>query len=252
MSDSEKKEGDQGDQGRVHRRGFFVEGLRNILKPIAHMAERRLDKVGLPDWEEYQRTRKTDARGSSDPIPGVPLPDRPVLRPPGALDEDAFLDTCLTSGQCVSSCPVNAIKWAIDEDSRREGKPFIDPQDQACVVCEDLSCMQACPSGALVPIAKESIRMGLAVLDESVCVRVQGEDCQICVDKCPLGADAISIAYYASPIEVHEDGCVGCGVCEMYCPTEPRAIVVKSFDVLAAEEEQRPDDDVDGSYLPLD
>ena len=56
----------------------------------------------------------------------------------------------------------------------------------------------------------------------------------------------------ARPIEVHEEGCVGCGVCEMYCPTEPRAIVVKSFDVIAAEEEQRPDDDVDGSYLPLD
>jgi MauM/NapG family ferredoxin protein len=252
MSDSGKKENEEKDDGRVHRRGFFVEGFRNLLKPIANMAEKRLDKVGLPDWDEYQRTKKQDTAESSGPIPRSPLPDRPVLRPPGALDEESFLDTCLTSGQCISSCPVSAIKWAIDEDSRREGKPFIDPQEQACVVCEDLSCMQACPSGALVPVEKESIRMGLAVLDESVCVRSEGEDCQICVDKCPLGIDAISVAFYGSPIEVHEAGCVGCGVCEMYCPTEPRSIIVKSFDVLDAEEDQRPDDDVDGSYLPMD
>ena len=77
--------------------------------------------------------------------------------------------------------------------------------------------------------------MGLAIVDEEFCVRTHGEDCQICVDKCPLGVDAISISEFGSSIEVHEHGCTGCGVCEMYCPTEPRAITIKPFAVLEAE-----------------
>jgi len=250
---------------RVHRRGFFVEGFRNLLKPLANIAERRLDRVGLPDWDEYKRRHPPGSSRASPErtLPRAPLPDRPVLRPPGALAEATFLDTCLTSGQCVSSCPVSAIKWAIDDDPRRDGKPFIDAHDQACVVCEDLSCMRACPSGALTPVPKAAIRMGLAVVDDAVCVRTQGEDCQICVDKCPIGVDAISIAYYGSPIDVHESGCVGCGVCEMYCPTSPRAIVVRPIDLIeadrvareSAERERPPDDDapsVSGTYLPMD
>ena len=69
--------------------------------------------------------------------------------------------------------------------------------------------------------------MGLAVVRRDVCVRGQGEECQICVDKCPLGSAAIHIPYFGAEITVNPDGCTGCGVCEMYCPTEPKAIVIE-------------------------
>ena len=231
MSDEEKKEDEEetreDEEGDVNRRSFFTEGFRHMLKPLADVVEARMEKVGLPDFDEYERGKGDYHSPSPDEAQFAPLPDRPVLRPPGALDEEQFLQTCMVSGQCVSACPVAAIKVTMDPDPMKEGRPFIDPQGQACVVCEDLSCMKVCPSSALMSIAREDIRMGLAEVDEAFCVRTQGEDCQICVDKCPLGESAITISYFGGPVEVLDPGCTGCGVCEMYCPTEPKAIVIE-------------------------
>ena len=85
--------------------------------------------------------------------------------------------------------------------------------------------MHACPSGALELVELAKIQMGLARLYEEHCLRSNGEDCRICVEKCPLGEAAIRIDQ-AGTVEVREPGCVGCGVCEMYCPTTPKAIVI--------------------------
>jgi ferredoxin-type protein NapG len=259
MSDEEKKEDEEetreDEEGDVNRRSFFTEGFRHMLKPLADVVEARIEKVGLPDFDEYERGKGGYHSPSPDEAQFAPLPDRPVLRPPGALDEEQFLQTCMVSGQCVSACPVAAIKVTMDPDPMKEGRPFIDPQGQACVVCEDLSCMKVCPSSALMSIAREDIRMGLAEVDEGFCVRTQGEDCQICVDKCPLGESAITISYFGGPVEVLDPGCTGCGVCEMYCPTEPKAIVVKPLSE-SVDSEDSPDDGPspsdEGTYLPMD
>ena len=112
------------------------------------------------------------------------------------------------------------------EDSSLRGTPYIDPDLAACVVCDELSCMKACPSGALKLVDKPgNIHMGLARVNFSLCVRGRGEACQICVDKCPLGAEAIRIGANGQ-VEVRAAGCVGCGVCQFYCPTTPRAIII--------------------------
>ncbi|MBW2707616.1 MAG: 4Fe-4S binding protein [Deltaproteobacteria bacterium] len=44
----------------------------------------------------------------------VPLlrKDRVLLRPPGALDEDIFLASCIKCGQCLQVCPPQVIKLA--------------------------------------------------------------------------------------------------------------------------------------------
>jgi ferredoxin-type protein NapG len=94
-------------------------------------------------------------------------------------------------------------------------------------MCDDLSCTKDCPSGALQPVSAENVDMGIAEVDPELCVRRQGEDCQICVDKCPVGPLAIDIPDLGGEVEVKVDGCTGCGVCQMYCPTDPRAIVVR-------------------------
>jgi ferredoxin-type protein NapG len=151
--------------------------------------------------------------------------EKVYLRPPGALPEDAFLSTCERSGQCIAVCPVDAIKW-----SRRIGDvhtPVIEPELAACVVCDGLKCTQACPSGALRPLAyPEQIRMGLAVVDGAACLRGSGDDCKVCVDLCPIGEPALTLDG-SGPPRVIESGCVGCGVCQQYCPTTPKAIVVR-------------------------
>ena len=151
---------------------------------------------------------------------------RTLLRPPGAIPEAEFLEVCHRCGKCVEVCPADAIKLYACDDDHLNGTPVIDPDIAACVICDDLACMNVCPSGALVLVdSPHSIRMGLAVMNHSVCVRSQGEDCTKCIDLCPLGESAIRLDA-AGKVEVLDPGCVGCGVCQFHCPTEPKAIII--------------------------
>lgn len=153
--------------------------------------------------------------------------DEPVVtdwvRPPGALPESAFHDTCSRCGTCVNVCPVQCIK--IDPNCiKGEGVPYIDVEAQPCVLCEGLRCMQSCPSGALVPTLLADIDMGTAVWNEQACLRSQGQHCTLCVDHCPVGMAALELI--EGKIVVKEEGCTGCGVCQHACPTMPKSIIV--------------------------
>jgi ferredoxin-type protein NapG len=222
------------EKGRVHRRGFFAEGLRNILRPIADLVEKRMEAMEVEGWvaSDSGSAGLEPGRYGSPPYPspwdsGGPDSSRTLLRPPGALPEEEFLRRCTSCGECVKACPVSAIRLVSSPDPLQDRKPAIEARVQACVVCDDIACTKVCPSGALQTLSREEIRMGTAVLRRDSCLRSRGEDCQICVDKCPLGARAIEIPHAGAEVVVHAGGCVGCGVCEMYCPTEPRAIVVE-------------------------
>ena len=185
------------------RRQFFRESVRSVLRPLADYLDRRLGSKG------------------SRP--------RAWLRPPGALAEAAFLETCFRCGNCVAACPAQAIRPLESTDDVLRNTPIIVPDLAACVVCDELACMKVCPSGALKLVDSPLlIRMGLAVVDHSVCVRSSGEDCMICVDRCPLGAQAIRVDELRR-IQVLQPGCVGCGVCQLYCPTQPKAITVEAL-----------------------
>ena len=179
-----------------NRRGFFREFLKRVVDPAAAYAEKRLPQ---------QPTR---------------------LRPPGALPERTFLDTCQRDGQCVEVCPAEAIKPYRGPEAALRDTPHIDPADQPCVACDGLLCMSACPSGALSPRPLEQIRMGLAKVDQGVCVRRHDDDCRVCLDNCPLSTKALRLDA-ASAVEVLAAGCIGCGVCQWTCPTSPKAIVVE-------------------------
>ncbi|MEA2735072.1 MAG: ferredoxin-type protein NapG, partial [Humisphaera sp.] len=106
------------------------------------------------------------------------------------------------------------------------GAPYIVAAEAPCVACDGLHCMQNCPSGALVFTPLVEIDIGTAEWKPQLCTRtVLGDDCRICVDQCPLGSAAL-VLDEAGRVKVIEDGCIGCGVCEHYCPTEPKSIVV--------------------------
>ena len=212
----------RGQPGGVPRREFFRQGFRNLFESVAKAVGDRIERMQLPP----EVFRDPGRPAGSPPGRDAALEGR-TLRPPGALKEDLFVDRCARSGQCVSACPVQAIRVVGSEDGRQNGTPYIDPQIQACVVCEGLHCMRACPSGALSFVPRHLIAMGLAEVRHDTCVRSSGEECQICVDKCPLGRSAIEIPHFGGRVEVKAGGCVGCGVCEMYCPTDPKAIVVR-------------------------
>lgn len=200
------------DDRPVDRRHFFRRGLRELLKPLVNAAE-PIERA-LAELEGLDRPR---------PSSRSPLPLPVFLRPPGALPETAFRETCSRCGICVSVCPANAIQ--IDTSGMiANGAPYIVAAESPCVICDGLHCMQNCPSGALVFTPAADIDMGTAMWHEDVCVRSRGEDCQICVDRCPIGEKAIALE--GRQVRVFEDGCTGCGVCEHDCPTDPKSITV--------------------------
>ena len=93
------------------------------------------------------------------------------------------------------------------------------PTEHACVLC--LQCTEVCPTGALrVVEQKEDVRIGVAVVDKRTCVSHNGTGvCGACHTACPLRNIAITQGLHNRPI-VHEDHCVGCGLCEEACIIE--------------------------------
>ncbi len=175
------------------RRAFFREAAARLVTPLADYLEAR----------------------------GVGPAVRTRLRPPGAIDEQRFLETCHRCGACVDSCPADAIFPLDETKGEAVGTPSIDPDRAACVVCDGLNCTTSCPSGALLPLlSARDVRMGVAMVYAPLCVRSRGESCTLCVDRCPMGDAAIRIGDDDLP-EVRTPGCVGCGVCQLSCPTDP-------------------------------
>ena len=185
--------------------------------------------------------------------------DRPrrFLRPPGARTQVQFEEACSRCGMCVAVCPARCIMLSPGDDASGQqavagGLPYIVARDSPCVVCDELSCMSACPTGALTPVADaEQIRMGVARVDVHRCLRTApldrgqpvsvggppagGEDCRICVTQCPLGDKAIGVSD-TGLIEVR-NGCIGCGICEWACPTEPTSVWVAPAEAHSATDE---------------
>lgn len=190
------------------RRHFFRSSLSRLLGPAAEYVERRLP-VKLPV------------------ISGI-------LRPPGALPEEEFLDTCFRCGSCADRCPAHAIQRLESRNEQLTGTPYLRLDEKACGVCEDLACMKFCPSGALRLVDRAAIRIGLAKVDHASCERSSGGDCSICVDECPIGETAICLdangRVAVTDPRASGAGCVGCGVCQEKCPVRPiRAIRVLAY-----------------------
>ena len=237
--------------------------------------EKRLSKGG----EERRRVLRSIVVGTA--VVGASLAGllqhklahaAPRLRPPGAIDEEAFLAACIKCGQCVQVCPIEAIELADLLDGLGNGTPYIVARDQACdFSCDATQCILACPTGALSHAIdkKEQVRMGVAKLARpDACLARQGKGwkgpargrdfsgvlrwtevdrwkaqpvaghaydldlCDLCVRECPIEGAIALAPMSADPADkrrtpVVEATCVGCGVCEMMCPTEPLAITVE-------------------------
>ncbi|MCL2808404.1 MAG: 4Fe-4S dicluster domain-containing protein [Coriobacteriia bacterium] len=161
-----------------------------------------------------------------------------LLKPPGAVSDDDFIARCISCGKCALACPYGAIKTATLADGRAGGTPYIDARSKACRLCEDFPCVAVCPTGALRDIEKRTdVKMGTAVINEEICaVYAEGHRCEVCYRSCPLIDKAITIDYRERPNDkihvlfapiIHEDVCVGCGICVERCVISEPEIAIK-------------------------
>lgn len=165
-----------------------------------------------------------------------------ALRPPGALAELDFEAACIKCGQCVNACPPDILKLAPAGADLPIGTPYFIPRTGACIMCPDIPCMKACPTGALSPKLADinDARMGLAVIDIENCLSWRGLRCEICYRDCPIRGKAIVLEDAPRGMSKHavfhpivnSDACTGCGICEKSCPTELAAIRILPRDMV--------------------
>lgn len=150
-----------------------------------------------------------------------------LIRPPGAQGEKDFSSRCVKCGRCIEACPYAAIVTAGRNAGSAVGSPTLDLRNQACRLCHDFPCAAACPTDALRGIAAvEDVDMGYAVVNEDLCIALQGMRCEVCYRACPLIDRAITIDYRLregdsihsvfAPV-IDEQACVGCGLCVERC-----------------------------------
>jgi MauM/NapG family ferredoxin protein len=164
-----------------------------------------------------------------------------VIRPPGALPEEQFLDRCIRCGKCMKVCPTNGLQPTfLEAGVEGIGTPILVPRVGQCeYVC--VSCTRVCPTNAITElneIEKKSIKIGTARIDTTRCIPwSEYEDCLVCEEQCPIPTKAIKfevreiitfngdVRRIKFPV-VLKDKCIGCGICENKCPVKPQAAII--------------------------
>ncbi len=158
-------------------------------------------------------------------IPGFLRPSSGIgIRPPAAVNPSLFGYLCCRCGNCSKVCPTriitpqtdpgNIVNWMTPEISFRSGYCL-----ETCNLCS-----RVCPSGAITLFgieAKKQLFMGTAEIQLKDCLLLHNKECVRCRESCKY--DALVFVADHSVLQgtpaVYTDKCVGCGACEVICPT---------------------------------
>jgi Pyruvate/2-oxoacid:ferredoxin oxidoreductase delta subunit len=165
--------------------------------------------------------------------------DTALLRPPGVTDEAGFLQRCIRCLHCVQSCPTQIIRaTGLEAGATSLFTPSLTFEKQGCDYrCQ--VCQLVCPNAA-IPLQrleeKQKSVIGLASIDETACVVfTESKQCLVCEELCPIPEKAIIFETRPAtrragltlryPVVVRSR-CIGCGICQAFCPAAPVAITV--------------------------
>ena len=201
------EEGEEEDP-EYDRRNLLRQGFHFFAKPALDNVQGKIDNVNKAVDKITKRV--------------------PVLRPPGAISEKAFLQACTRCEECIHACPKDAIQRAPKKFGFLiHNTPYIDAMRTPCVMCTELPCISACPDEALLPVQElTDVSMGYAILDKKKCQAYGESFCQQCVIDCPVPGAIHQVN--DKPI-IDKNICTGCGVCMRSCSTVniPLAIKIK-------------------------
>jgi ferredoxin len=161
----------------------------------------------------------------------------PPVTPPGSLNLSRFTRACTSCSLCVAACPTSVLTPSFgDYGPAGLMQPKMNFENSYCEY-ECNTCGKVCPTGAITKISleeKKITQIGEAKLLEDICVvYVDHNNCGACGEVCPTHAirfvDKENILYP----EIDTQYCIGCGACQLACPTTPRSIVVHPHPVHA-------------------
>ncbi len=131
-----------------------------------------------------------------------------VVRPPGAVEEQEFLERCIKCGQCIRVCPTNVLQPAMFE-AGLEGiwTPVMNFRMGPCQL-NCTACGHVCPTGAIQRLgvdrklglgsyAQEGpVSLGTAHYDLGRCLPwAKNLPCVVCEEVCPTSPKAIHCEY---------------------------------------------------------
>jgi ferredoxin len=169
-----------------------------------------------------------------------------LIRPPGSINEKAFLASCIRCYRCQDACDVGAIQFFNEAEGKLFHTPYINPSVKACNLC--MKCTKHCPTNAITPlepVLRAKVKMATVELKKDLCLSHKAKairreqallmdlgssptesealderrgPCGECYMFCPLREQAIKLepGSFLAP-EVYKDACVGCGMCEEIC-----------------------------------
>jgi len=167
------------------------------------------------------------------PLARPRMSDARLIRPPGALEEAAFLQSCVRCGECMKVCITGGLQPALLE-AGLEGlwTPVPVPRIGYCEFNCTL-CGQVCPTWAIrrLPLEeKQRVRLGHAAIDRGRCLPfAHATPCIVCEETCPTPKKAIWLeevtvrdragkSVRLQQPHVDLTTCIGCGACEKHCP----------------------------------
>jgi len=140
----------------------------------------------------------------------MPIP----FRPPWAVSEPLFQETCTTCDACIKVCGEGVLRRG------GGGYPEVNFQAAECTFCGE--CVNVCTPQALLKTEQNAdAPWDLKARIAATCLSQNAITCRVCGDRCDARAIRFQLAVggVADPI-IDLSSCTGCGACVEPCPVD--------------------------------